>query len=166
MVDVENPRTARPLVLDDLLGSSHAPVRQAGARLRAEGPWSRLVRRRSPHHLTKGACRWRRSSRRSGGMVSELRAAAARYPADRQLQRLTAELCAGSERFTELGKAGVVGSLEVSRRTVEHPRVGLLTLDCQGSRAHVGAVRWVSVEECQPRQRAGRVQRLGVKGVD
>lgn len=64
------------------------------------------------------------------GMVSELRAAAARYPADRQLRRLIAELRAGSERFAELWNAGVVGSLAVSRKTVEHPQVGLLTLDC------------------------------------
>ncbi|MDX2938382.1 helix-turn-helix transcriptional regulator [Streptomyces ipomoeae] len=64
------------------------------------------------------------------GMVSELRAAAARYPADPQLRRLITELRAGSERFAELWEAGVVGSLEVSRKTVEHPQVGLLTLDC------------------------------------
>ncbi|MHC3467359.1 helix-turn-helix transcriptional regulator [Streptomyces sp. 7R007] len=64
------------------------------------------------------------------GMVAELRATAARYPADRQLQRLIAELRAKSERFAELWEAGVVGRLESSRKTVEHPQVGLLTLDC------------------------------------
>lgn len=35
-----------------------------------------------------------------------------------------------SERFTELWDAGVVGKLEASRKTIEHPQVGLLTLDC------------------------------------
>ncbi|MFI7407333.1 helix-turn-helix transcriptional regulator [Streptomyces sp. NPDC049627] len=64
------------------------------------------------------------------GMVSELRATAARYPADRQLRRLIGELRAGSERFAELWDAGVVGRLEASRKTIEHPQVGLLTLDC------------------------------------
>lgn len=64
------------------------------------------------------------------GMVAELRATAARYPADRQLRRLIAELRAGSERFAELWDAGVVGRLEASRKTIEHPQVGLLTLDC------------------------------------
>jgi transcriptional regulator with XRE-family HTH domain len=64
------------------------------------------------------------------GMVAELRATAARYPADRQLQRLIAELRAQSERFAELWEAGVVGRLEASRKTIEHPQVGLLTLDC------------------------------------
>ncbi|GAA4009268.1 helix-turn-helix transcriptional regulator [Streptomyces sp. NBC_01352] len=64
------------------------------------------------------------------GMVGELRATATRYPGDRQLRRLIAELRAGSERFAELWDAGVVGRLEASRKTIEHPQVGLLTLDC------------------------------------
>jgi len=64
------------------------------------------------------------------GMVAELRATYGRYPADRQLRRLVAELRAGSERFAELWDAGVVGRLEGSRKTIEHPHVGLLTLDC------------------------------------
>lgn len=64
------------------------------------------------------------------GMVSELRTTATRYPADRQLRRLIAELRAGSERFAELWNAGVVGRLEASRKTIEHPQVGPLTLDC------------------------------------
>lgn len=76
------------------------------------------------------------------GMVSELRATAGRYPADRQLRCLIAELRAGSERFAELWDAGVVGRLEASRKTIEHPEVGLLTLDCdllrvEGNDLHV-----------------------------
>jgi transcriptional regulator with XRE-family HTH domain len=64
------------------------------------------------------------------GMVSELRAASGRYPADPRLRRLIAELRAKSERFAELWDAGVVGRLRASRKTIEHPQVGLLTLDC------------------------------------
>lgn len=64
------------------------------------------------------------------GMVSELRTTAARYPADRQLRRLIAELLAKSERFAELWESGVVGRLEAARKQVEHPQVGLITLDC------------------------------------
>ena len=64
------------------------------------------------------------------GMAAELRAAAARYPADRQLRCLIAELRAGSARFAELWDAGVVGRLQATRKTFEHPQVGLLTLDC------------------------------------
>jgi transcriptional regulator with XRE-family HTH domain len=64
------------------------------------------------------------------GMVAELRATAARYPADRQLLALIAELRTRSERFAELWDAGVVGRLAASRKTVEHPQVGTVTLDC------------------------------------
>ncbi|MGW2237766.1 helix-turn-helix transcriptional regulator [Streptomyces sp. NPDC001759] len=64
------------------------------------------------------------------GMVAELRSTAARYPADRQLQLLIAELRAGSPRFAELWEAGVVGRLQGSHKTIDHPQVGLLTLDC------------------------------------
>ncbi|MFF4507964.1 helix-turn-helix transcriptional regulator [Streptomyces sp. NPDC001401] len=64
------------------------------------------------------------------GMVAELRATAARYPADHQLRRLIAELRSHSKRFAELWDAGVVGRLQASRKTIEHPQVGLLTLDC------------------------------------
>ncbi|MGW3137379.1 helix-turn-helix transcriptional regulator [Streptomyces sp. NPDC001139] len=64
------------------------------------------------------------------GMVAELRSAAARYPADRQLQRLIAELRARSPRFAELWEVGVVGRLQASHKTIDHPQVGLMTLDC------------------------------------
>ncbi|MYS23374.1 Helix-turn-helix domain-containing protein [Streptomyces sp. DvalAA-14] len=62
--------------------------------------------------------------------VADLRAAAARYPADQRLRRLVAELVAGSERFAELWESGAVGQHEAARKTIEHPHVGLLTLDC------------------------------------
>ncbi|MFJ1967983.1 helix-turn-helix transcriptional regulator [Streptomyces sp. NPDC087903] len=63
-------------------------------------------------------------------MAADLRATAGRYPADRQLRRLVAELRTNSARFAELWDAGVVGRQEGSRKTVEHPQVGPLTLDC------------------------------------
>ena len=64
------------------------------------------------------------------GMVAELRAASARYPADRQLHALVTGLRTRSERFAELWDAGVVGRLAGSRKAIEHPQAGALTLDC------------------------------------
>ncbi|SEB63105.1 helix-turn-helix transcriptional regulator [Streptomyces melanosporofaciens] len=63
-------------------------------------------------------------------LVADLRTAAARYPADQRLRRLVAELRANSERFAELWDSGTVGHHEASRKTIDHPRVGSLTLDC------------------------------------
>lgn len=62
--------------------------------------------------------------------VSGLRATASRYPADRRLHRLVAELRANSDRFAELWDSGTVGRHEASRKTIDHPQVGALTLDC------------------------------------
>jgi transcriptional regulator with XRE-family HTH domain len=63
--------------------------------------------------------------------VSGLRTAANRYPADQRLRRLVAELRANSDRFAELWDSGTVGDgLQPSRKTIDHPQVGALTLDC------------------------------------
>ena len=63
-------------------------------------------------------------------IVADLRAAAARYPADRQLRHLVAELNASSPRFAELWDSGAVGRHEAARKTIDHPAAGRLTLDC------------------------------------
>ncbi|MBB6037627.1 helix-turn-helix transcriptional regulator [Phytomonospora endophytica] len=62
--------------------------------------------------------------------VGALRAAATRYPADESLRRLIAELRTGSPRFAELWEAGIVGIDEPSKKTIDHPEVGELRLDC------------------------------------
>ncbi|WP_460337253.1 helix-turn-helix transcriptional regulator [Actinoallomurus acanthiterrae] len=63
-------------------------------------------------------------------LAADLRAAAGRYPADQRLRRLVADLRANSDRFAELWESGAVGHHESARKTVDHPRVGPLTLDC------------------------------------
>jgi hypothetical protein len=62
--------------------------------------------------------------------VAGLRATASRYPADQRLRRLIAELRANSDRFAELWDSRTVGGLQASRKTIDHPQVGALTLDC------------------------------------
>ncbi|MCO6008995.1 helix-turn-helix transcriptional regulator [Actinoallomurus purpureus] len=63
-------------------------------------------------------------------LVADLRAAAGRYPADQRLRRLVTELRANSDRFAELWDSGTVGRQEPARKTIDHPRVGPVTLDC------------------------------------
>jgi transcriptional regulator with XRE-family HTH domain len=63
-------------------------------------------------------------------LVADLRGAAERYPADGRLQRLITELREGSGRFAELWDAGTVGRHEASRKTIDHPQIGPVTLDC------------------------------------
>ncbi|WP_345414879.1 helix-turn-helix transcriptional regulator [Pseudonocardia xishanensis] len=64
-------------------------------------------------------------------LVADLRTTASRYPADRALRRLISALAAGSPRFTELWDADAPPAADASRRkTVDHPAVGPITLDC------------------------------------
>ncbi|MDH6213683.1 helix-turn-helix transcriptional regulator [Streptomyces pseudovenezuelae] len=82
------------------------------------GPGSRV------RHTTKERADFRTA------IVSELRAAAVRYPADPQLRRLITELRTNSARFAELWESGAVARNEGSRKIVDHPQVGALILDC------------------------------------
>ncbi|MBF8186414.1 helix-turn-helix domain-containing protein [Nonomuraea sp. K274] len=75
-------------------------------------------------------------------LVADLRTAAGRYPADQRLRRLVAELRAGSDRFAELWDTGAVGRHEAARKTIDHPQVGPVALDCDiltvsGSDLHI-----------------------------
>jgi len=63
-------------------------------------------------------------------LVADLRSAAARYPADRQLRKLIGDLRDASPRFAELWAEGIVGHHEAARKTIDHPVAGPLTLDC------------------------------------
>jgi hypothetical protein len=65
-------------------------------------------------------------------LVADLRMTAARYPADRELKRLIAELTSHSPRFAELWESGEAGSPEDQSRhkIIDHPDVGLIALDC------------------------------------
>jgi hypothetical protein len=63
-------------------------------------------------------------------LVADLRQAAARYPTDQQLRQLIRELRANSRRFAELWDTGTVGPHVAARKTIDHPQVGPVTLDC------------------------------------
>jgi transcriptional regulator with XRE-family HTH domain len=63
-------------------------------------------------------------------LAADLRDTVSRYPADRRLRQLVEDLRAHSERFAELWESGIVGRHEVARKTIDHPAVGPLDLDC------------------------------------
>ncbi|MEV0172205.1 helix-turn-helix transcriptional regulator [Streptomyces sp. NPDC050803] len=97
-------------------------------------------------------------------LVADLRTTAARYPADRQLRLLIAELRAKSERFAELWDTGVVGTNPGGHKTIEHPQVGPLTLDCDILTV-MGSDLRIMVYTAEPGTRdAERLALLGVLG--
>lgn len=71
---------------------------------------------------------------------------------------------AGSERSAELWEAGVVGSLEVSRKTIEHPQVGLLTLDCNVLRMDGSGLRILGYSAEPGTEDAEKLELLAVIG--
>lgn len=96
--------------------------------------------------------------------VAELRATANRYPADQRLRRLIAELRANSARFAELWESGAVGRPEASRKTIDHPQVGPLTLDCDVLSVAGSDLR-IMIYTAEPGTRdAERMALLGVLG--
>lgn len=82
--------------------------------------------------------------------VADLRAAAARYPGDQRLRRLIAELRATSTRFAELWDAGAVGGHVAARKTIDHPQVGTVTLDCDILTVNTGSDLRVMILTAEP----------------
>jgi len=64
-------------------------------------------------------------------MVAGLRAARARYPEDPDLTALVEELRSGSAEFAELWESEPAAGWRGVRKTVQHPTLGPLLLDCE-----------------------------------
>lgn len=62
--------------------------------------------------------------------VGTLRAAQARYPGDPDLIELIAELRRGSQRFDELWREGRSSPWRTATKTIRHPSLGTISLDC------------------------------------
>ncbi|MER5658323.1 helix-turn-helix transcriptional regulator [Streptomyces sp. NPDC002131] len=97
-------------------------------------------------------------------LAADLRVTVSRYPADQGLRRLIADLRASSDRFAELWDSGAVAHHEAARKTVDHPQVGAVTLDCDVLGVAGNDLR-VMVYTAEPGTRdAERVALLGVLG--
>lgn len=63
-------------------------------------------------------------------IVADLRRASARYPEDRRLAELLRRTIDGNAHFAQLWRAGAVGEHAEDRKTIMHPTVGEVTVDC------------------------------------
>ncbi|WP_223190120.1 helix-turn-helix transcriptional regulator [Nonomuraea terrae] len=63
-------------------------------------------------------------------VVSDLRRATGRFPQDARLAALIHELNTGNERFAELWAMGTVAAHREDHKTIEHPSVGPVMVDC------------------------------------
>ncbi|MBM2623318.1 helix-turn-helix domain-containing protein [Actinoplanes sp. LDG1-06] len=97
--------------------------------------------------------------------VADLRAAAARYPADAGLRDLIAELRAASPTFAALWDCAPAGTHASSRKTVVHPQVGAMELDCDVLTVPGSDVRIVAYTAAPDSEAASRLALLEVLGV-
>jgi len=63
-------------------------------------------------------------------IVADLRRASARYPGDRRLAELLRHTISGNPQFAKLWRGGAVGEHAEDRKTIEHPTVGEITVNC------------------------------------
>lgn len=63
-------------------------------------------------------------------VVADLRRATGRYPDDPRLAVLVRDLLAASPRFAQLWQEGHVAGHAEDRKTIHHPAVGQITVDC------------------------------------
>jgi transcriptional regulator with XRE-family HTH domain len=88
-------------------------------------------------------------------IVADLRSSLGRYRDDQRLAQLIAELRDASPRFRRLWDARQVGSYEQERKTIAHPEMGLLQLDCDILTTHRNDLR-VAVYTAVPGSESAR----------
>lgn len=114
-----------------------------------------------PGRVTHGP---RQEAEFEASAVADLRSAAANYPLDASLRRLVTDLRAASGRFADLWDARAVGTHEEDRKTIHHPDVGPLTLDCDVLTAYGSDLRVVMYTAAPGSDDADRLKLLAVIG--
>lgn len=83
-----------------------------------------------PAHLAQWPVTETDSDTTDAAVVSDLRRATGRFPRDGRLAALIRDLNAGSRRFAELWATGEVAVHREDHKTIDHPSVGPVTVDC------------------------------------
>ncbi|WP_240139331.1 helix-turn-helix domain-containing protein [Streptomyces sp. MUM 178J] len=103
-------------------------------------------------------------ARFEAAVVTDLRAATARYPADAGLRSLVKDIRAVSTDFVRLWDTGAVGVHETHTKTVHHPEAGTFTLDCDVLTAPGSDLRIVAYTAAPGSDAADRLGLLHVIG--
>ncbi|MEU1365380.1 helix-turn-helix transcriptional regulator [Streptomyces sp. NPDC005803] len=83
-----------------------------------------------PAHLARWPVTEADRDATDAAVVSDLRRATGRFPRDSRLAALIRDLHAVSPRFAELWATGVVAAHREDHKTIDHPFVGPVTVDC------------------------------------
>ena len=97
-------------------------------------------------------------------LVADLRRTAGTYPGDRDLRSLIADLRRHSAEFVAMWERGAVAQHEAGRKTIDHPQVGTLTLDCDVLSVAGSDLRLMVYSAEPGTEAADRLALLGVIG--
>jgi transcriptional regulator with XRE-family HTH domain len=98
-------------------------------------------------------------------IATDLHAAVGAYPDDERLTALVAELRAGSEDFEAYWAGGSVAPRTASRKTLEHPEVGAITVDCDVLMLRGSDLRVIVYSAAPGTPDAEKLALLGVVGL-
>lgn len=98
--------------------------------------------------------------------VADLRDVATRYPADRELANMIGALRTSSPEFARLWEGATVAHHRSERKTVDHPEVGELELDCDVLSVHGADLRIVVYTAEPGSEAAGKLGLLTVLGTE
>ena len=128
--------------------------------------WQRFVAPRSPARAGSRIAAWAGERERlDRALVSDLRAAAARYPDDPGLLRLVRELRARSTEFAQLWELRELNERHSDRKRVHHPDLGDIDLDCDTLLVHGDdqVLLVYSAHPAPPRRGAGAAAGAGLQ---
>jgi transcriptional regulator with XRE-family HTH domain len=97
-------------------------------------------------------------------IVADLRSCLGRYRGDQRLAQLIVELRAASPAFRRLWDARRVGSYEQEHKTIDHPALGLLQLDCVILTTHRSDLRVAVYTAAPDSDSAHRLEALRAPG--
>ena len=98
-------------------------------------------------------------------IVADLHLAVGDFPEDERLAKLVAELRADSPRFEELWVRRPVATRTASHKTIEHPEVGPITVDCDVLTVQGGNLRLVVYSAAPETSDAEKLALLSVVGL-
>ena len=96
---------------------------------------------------------------------ADLHAALGRYPKDPELISLIGDLRAATERFDDLWGTGPVRERIASRKTIAHPEVGAITVDCDVFTVHGSDLKVIVYTAPPGSPDAEALQHVGVLGL-
>ncbi|MFC0105171.1 MmyB family transcriptional regulator [Kibdelosporangium aridum] len=113
-----------------------------------------------------GRVRHRNLEEHKQSLVADLRDVATRYPADRELADMISALRTSNSEFAHLWEESTVAHHATERKTIVHPEVGDVELDCDVLTVHGADLRIIVFTAPPGSEAADRLRLLAVLGTE